>query len=109
MAEQHALIVMPAEAPPEDAPAGPIESGLETAIAELQAGGWVTSAHAHIVALARAAAQRADRLGPREKAYGVAQVLQATSKVFELLPTPDAVADTQWNEFMATLERVGGQ
>ena len=109
MAEQHALIVMPAETVPEDAPAGPIETGLATALAELEAGGWVTAAHAHIVALARAAAQRADRLPLHEKAYAVAQVLTAAAKVYELLPTPDAVADTQWGEFMETLEKVGAQ
>jgi len=109
VAEQHALIVMPAETLPDDAGPGPVEAGLVTALTELEAGGWITPAHAHIVALARAAAQRADRLPFHEKAYAAAQVLTAAAKVYELLPTPDAVADTQWQEFIAKLEQVGAQ
>lgn len=107
MREQTAMLPGMTPPDPHNGGPGPIEAGLNTALAELRAGGWVTDAHAHVVALAVAAAQRADRLSPREKAYGVAQVLTSVAKVFELLPAPDAVADAQWETFIQKLEEVG--
>lgn len=83
---------------------GPVERGVDTALGTLRAGGWLTDAHAHIEALAKSTAHHYDRLSPREKAYGRAQVTQALAKVFELLPQPDAAADKKWDEFMQALE-----
>lgn len=86
---------------------GPVEVGTDKALQTLRNGGWLTDAHAHLEALARATAQKFDRIPEREKAYGYAQVTQALTKVFELLPTPDAGADRKWEEFMSALENAG--
>lgn len=83
---------------------GPVEVGVDKALATLRAGGWLTDVHAHIEALAKSTAHHYDRLSPFEKAYGRAQVTQALAKVFELLPQPDAAADAKWQEFMQALE-----
>lgn len=86
---------------------GPVETGVKTAIDHLRRGGWLSDTHAHIEALALSTAQKYDRLRPNEKAYGYAQVVQSLTKVFELLPTPDAGADQKWTEFMKLMEGAG--
>lgn len=97
-------LAVPSLADPLDGTPGPVEAGVLTALESLEAGGWMTPAHSHIKALAVSTARKFDSLAPSEKAYGYAQITQALTKVFELLPTPDAGAETKWNEWLDILE-----
>lgn len=103
MSETYAVIPGLIVEPPKPRGGGPVEAGTIKALATLRAGGWVTDAHAHLEALALATARKFDSLPEREKAYGYAQVTQALTKVFEMLPTPEAGQDQQWTEFMKVL------
>lgn len=74
--------------PPETARMGAIEAALVQQVERQTADGELDARHAGLVALARASAQRVDRMSDEEKGYSAAALITAASKVFDLLPKP---------------------
>lgn len=65
-----------------------IEGALLRQVTRQQADGELDDRHAGVVALARAAARRVDRMSAEEKGYSAAALLTAAAKVFDMLPKP---------------------
>lgn len=68
---------------------GPVEQGVIDAHAKLEAEGFVDARHAHIIALARTSAHDYDHLPRGGKSYAMAQMVNAISGVFALIPQPE--------------------
>lgn len=82
---------------------GPVERGVIDAQAKLESEGFVDARHAHVMALARASAHDYDHLQRGGKSYAMAQMVNAITSVFALIPQPEMQSADALEELSAML------
>lgn len=83
---------------------GFVEAAMRRQVEAMTLAGTLTNEHAGAIALAMTAARQVDNIGSGGgRPSGRAMMLTAATKVFELLPQPEAVSEDKWETLMKEL------